>query len=129
MEIDKIFIGCAVFLFVTYILFESFESFKRNVIYFLLVINKGYHFKRIFIERKESVNDYINSHRTSALAARIFANYHFSETKKLLREIEGFNNEIYRFANEKKYKESCDARELRDAHIAKLYIALGNPQL
>lgn len=127
MEIDKIFIGCAVFLFVTYILFESFESFKRNVIYFLLVINKGYHFKRIFVERRDSVDDYIN--RQPNLSKQIFAIYENSETKKLLQEIEGLNNEKCRFANEKKYKEACNVRERRDIKIKELRTAIQRVQL
>jgi hypothetical protein len=127
---EKIFIACMVPvlpLLITTAFFESFESFKRRSLHFLLFLNRKDTFESIFVHGNQSVNTYIKSRQ--GMMAQMISSFLNSRTRRLLQEVEGFEIEKCAFEKKREYELTVRALGSRNAKIAELHTALGSPQL
>lgn len=127
---EKIFIFCLIviaLLVLLTILWDFFEIFKRDVIYFLLLKTREPMFSRIFCNyQQKSVNTYLKD--KYRLKSHIVFNFFNSDTRKMVQEIRGLDHEKIRLAKLQKYEESCRLRVLRNEKINELLVRLGNSQ-
>jgi len=129
---EKIFIACMAcmtVLFAARVFFDTFNSFQARVLYFILVLNEhGSHdFMSLFISETETVTDFVSN--KPGFPAQMISSFFKKEIRSLLEETEGFDRETRFFKDNSEYQKANEANELRNANIAKLYIALGNPQI
>lgn len=127
---EKIFIFCLVviaLLVLLTVLWDFFEIFKRDVIYFLLLKTRKPIFNRIFCNyQQKNINRYLEENRL--LGSHIVFNFLNSNTRKMVQEIRGLDHEKIRLAKLQKYEESCRLRVLRNEKIDELIRVLGNSQ-
>lgn len=116
-------------LFIFRVIVDTFNSFQARVLYFILLLNEhdSYDFSSLFISETETVTDFVSS--KPGFPAQMISSFFKKEIRDLLQETEGFDREMEFIKDNWGYKKANEIGELRNANIAKLYIALGCPQL